>query len=174
MHLASQPPWTLFSTGDDDPFPLKGHVGSKTSAPDPVDANLSVEWVDPDIVEGHVIPQHQGITPRPAALPEHHRHEVEILQPELAIGTEKLRESLGYLTQASAHLTNVNTWLPRTYCKAMLRSDLWIPPMVKEMMVLKECDIYEVVPWPRGKKVVGSKSLPWNFHNLTHFKPLKR
>jgi len=55
--------------------------------------------------------------------------------------------------------------VPKTYNEAMKRPDLWLDPITKEIEMLKLQDIFEVVPRPSGKNVVGSKwvfTVKWN------------
>ena len=39
----------------------------------------------------------------------------------------------------------------------MKRPDLWLEPMTKEIEMLKVREVFEIVPRPQDKNVVGSK-----------------
>ena len=72
----------------------------------------------------------------------------------------RMRESLEYLKNASAHMASVaenDAWIPKTYQEAVSRPDLWWPPMAEELEMLKERGVYKVVPRLKGKNVVQSK-----------------
>jgi len=43
------------------------------------------------------------------------------------------------------------------YKDAMKRPELWWEPMVHELDMLREKEVFEVVPRPQGKNVIGSK-----------------
>jgi len=69
----------------------------------------------------------------------------------------KLKESTEYLNCSVTYITNMDIQVPKTYNKAMKRPDLWLDPITKEIEMLKLWDVFEVVPRPSGKNVVGSK-----------------
>jgi len=46
---------------------------------------------------------------------------------------------------------------PKTYREAMKRANLWWEPMAKEIEMLKQQNVFTIVPRPVGKNVVGSK-----------------
>jgi hypothetical protein len=48
---------------------------------------------------------------------------------------------------------------PKTYNEAMASQDAieWLAACEEEMWTWKDLDIYDVVPWPKGCKVIGSK-----------------
>jgi len=51
------------------------------------------------------------------------------------------------------------------YQKLTIRPDLWLDPITKEIKMLKLQDVFEVVPRPSGKNIVGSKwvfVVKWN------------
>ena len=73
----------------------------------------------------------------------------------------KLKESTEYLNCPVVYITNTNIQVPKTYNKAMKRLD----PMLKEIEMLKLWNIFEVMPRPSDKNVVGSKwvyAVTWN------------
>jgi len=73
--------------------------------------------------------------------------------------SNQLKESLEYLSRPVSNTadTNLDTWTPKTYKDAMKRPDLWWEPMEHELEMLKEKGVFEVVPRPQGKNVIGSK-----------------
>ena len=71
--------------------------------------------------------------------------------------SSQLIESREYLNRPSVFATNTDTWVPKTFYEAMKRPDLWWSPMVQEFEMLKERAVFELVPRPIGKNVVGSK-----------------
>jgi len=79
----------------------------------------------------------------------------------------RLKKSHEYLNRPIANFTDTNSdnWLPTTYNDAMKRADLWLDPMTKEYSMLKEREVFEVVPRPLNKNVVGLKwvfAIKWN------------
>jgi len=47
----------------------------------------------------------------------------------------------------------------------MKRLDLWLDPITKEIEILKSRDVFEIMPRPSGKNIVGSKwvfTVKWN------------
>jgi hypothetical protein len=79
-----------------------------------------------------------------------------------------MKDSLDYLGCAMANVTSVenaiddNVTVPKNYLEAMAWPDLWFQPMVKELMVMREKEVYCLVPRPLGKNVVKSR---WVFVN---------
>ena len=69
----------------------------------------------------------------------------------------RLRESHEYLNQPCTFIADIDSWVPKTFNNAMKRLDLWWEPMMKEFEMLKEQGIFELVPRPEGKNVIGSK-----------------
>jgi len=69
----------------------------------------------------------------------------------------RLHESLEYLNRATISSIEVDTWVPRTYIEAMKQPDLWWEPIATEISMLKEREVFELVPRPQGKNVVGSR-----------------
>ncbi|KAF7782993.1 hypothetical protein Agabi119p4_2369 [Agaricus bisporus var. burnettii] len=51
---------------------------------------------------------------------------------------------------------------PRNYREAMKNSDMWLDPMLKELNVMREKQVFRLVPRPVGKNVVKSR---WVFAN---------
>jgi len=47
--------------------------------------------------------------------------------------------------------------VPKTYNEAMKRPDLWLDPITKKIKMLKLQDVFEIVPRPSSKNVMGSK-----------------
>ncbi len=62
-----------------------------------------------------------------------------------------------------ANLTDAETPEPKTYDEAMASPDTieWLVACEDKMQTWKQLDMYNVVPWPKGRKIVGSK---WVFH----------
>ena len=58
-----------------------------------------------------------------------------------------------------ANITNAEAPKPKTYDKAMASLDAaeWLAACEEEMRTWKYLDIYNVVPQPKGQKVIGSK-----------------
>ena len=68
-----------------------------------------------------------------------------------------MKELQEYLNRLIAYTIDTDTWIPKTYNEVMKHPDLWWEPMVKEYKMLKQRGVYEIVPRPLGKNVVGSK-----------------
>jgi len=66
-------------------------------------------------------------------------------------------ESQEYLSRPHTFAVDTETWIPKTFNKAMKKPELWWEPMVKEFEMLKECEVFELVQRPVDKNVVGSK-----------------
>ena len=62
-----------------------------------------------------------------------------------------------------ANVANVKAPELKTYNEAMASLDAaeWLSACKEEMWTWKDLDVYDVVPWPKGHKVIGSK---WVFH----------
>jgi hypothetical protein len=62
-----------------------------------------------------------------------------------------------------ANLANAEAPEPKTYDKAMASLDAikWLAAYEDKMQTWKQLDVYDVIPWPKGRKIVGSK---WVFH----------
>ena len=71
--------------------------------------------------------------------------------------TSRLKDSLEYLSQPQAFLTDTENWVPGSFSDAMRRPDLWWEPMVREYEMLKEREVFELTPQPLGRNIVGSK-----------------
>jgi hypothetical protein len=79
-------------------------------------------------------------------------------------------ESLEYLNRPRANVSlmpqdlavDSSLSIPQTYHEAMKHSDLWFELMVKELQVMKDKNVYRLVPRPFGKNIVKSR---WVFAN---------
>jgi len=73
----------------------------------------------------------------------------------------RMKESLEYLSRPTASMVNTTTYsddiIPTTFNQAMKRADLWMEPMLKELAIIKEKEVFRIVPRPVGKNVVKSK-----------------
>lgn len=80
--------------------------------------------------------------------------------------SSRMKESLEYLNRPTASMVSAFTVddsaVPATFKQAMLRPDLWMEPMLKELAVMKEKSVFRLVPRPRNKNVVKSR---WVFAN---------
>jgi len=81
----------------------------------------------------------------------------------------RMKESLEYLSRPTASMVNTTTYndnaIPTTFNQAMKRPDLWMEPMLKELAVMKEKEVFCIVPRPIGKNVVKSKWVYANKYN---------
>jgi len=187
-HYTKQPTSVIF-TDDTDPFPYQRH--NSNSVPDNVDIPSTSTIPKETLVK--TIPQE--IAPRPLLITELHENrehinssisEHEDMNSENGNQVEnenqevlpvprrsqripkpsnRLIESCEYLNRSHAFTTDTNKWTPKTYTEAMRRPDLWWEPMVKEFEILKEQEVFELVPRPLGKNVVGCKwvyAIKWN------------
>jgi len=52
---------------------------------------------------------------------------------------------------------------PKSYDQAMASPDVaeWLAACEEEMQTWKDLEVYDVVPWLKGRKIIGSK---WVFH----------
>ncbi|KAJ3552615.1 hypothetical protein NP233_g12840 [Leucocoprinus birnbaumii] len=166
IHIAQQPTRALFSE-DDDPFP---YHPPQAKTPHQGEANPIDADVDMDASKDQLgLPQH-GIVPRPVKMTDLHDDSTEITRPSpvvtgdkpenegedangpLAIRrsrrearpSRKMLESMEYLKRTTAHMVDVDKWIPRTYKEAMTRPDLWWEPMSREIEMLKERGVFEV------------------------------
>jgi len=73
----------------------------------------------------------------------------------------RMKESLEYLSRPTASMVNTTTYnnnaIPTTFNQAMKRPDLWMEPMLKELAVIKEKEVFRTMPRPVEKNVVKSK-----------------
>jgi hypothetical protein len=82
--------------------------------------------------------------------------------------TSKMKNSLDYLGCATANIVlvenaiNDNVTMPKNYQEAMAQPDLWFQLMVKKLTVMREKEVYCLVPCPLGKNVMKSR---WVFVN---------
>jgi len=81
----------------------------------------------------------------------------------------KMKESLEYLSRPTASMVNTTTYddnaIPTTFNQVMKQPDLWMEPMLKELAVMKEKEVFCTVPRPVGKNVVKSKWVYANKYN---------
>jgi len=81
----------------------------------------------------------------------------------------RIKESLEYLSRPTASMVNTTTYgdnaILTTFNQAMKRADLWMEPMLKELAVMKEKEVFHIVPRPVGKNVVKSKWVYANKYN---------
>jgi len=81
----------------------------------------------------------------------------------------RMKESLEYLSRPTASMVNTTTYndnaIPTTFNQAMKRPDLWMEPMLKELAVMKEKEVFRIVPRSVGKNVVKSKWVYANKYN---------
>jgi len=81
----------------------------------------------------------------------------------------KMKESLEYLSRLTASMVNTTIYddnaIPTTFNQAMKQPDLWIEPMLKELAIMKEKEVFCTVPRPVGKNVVKSKWVYANKYN---------
>jgi len=68
-----------------------------------------------------------------------------------------LQESQEYLSWVLVYNVDTNTWIPKTYQDVMRRPNLWWKPIAKEIEMLKQRDVFILVPRLVGQSVVGSK-----------------
>ena len=61
---------------------------------------------------------------------------------------------LGRLT---VNAIDTELWVPQTYNNAIKRADLWQKLMATEYQMMKEQGVFEIVPQPEGRNVVGSR-----------------
>jgi len=73
----------------------------------------------------------------------------------------RMKESLEYLSRPTASMVNTTTYddnaILTTFNQAMKQPDLWMEPILKELAVMKEKEVFCTVPRPVGKNVVKSK-----------------
>lgn len=79
----------------------------------------------------------------------------------------RMRDSLEYLNRTRANVADAGgldktTTIPRNFTEAMCSPDTWFEPMIKELQVMKDKQVYRLVPRPLHKNVVQSK---WVFAN---------
>jgi len=83
----------------------------------------------------------------------------------------KMKESLKYLSRPTASMVNTIIYddnaIPTTFNQVMKRPDLWMEPMLKELAIIKEKEVFRTVPRPIGKNVVKSKWIYANKYNNT-------
>jgi len=187
-HYAKQPTSVIF-TDDTDPFSYQCY--NSNSVPDKIDIPSTSTIPKETLVK--TIPQE--IAPRPFPITELHENREHInssisehkdmnsengnqvenenqevlpvprRSQRIPKANNHLIESREYLNRSYAFTTDTNEWTPKTYTKAMRRPDLWWEPMVKEFEILKEREVFELVPRPLGKNVVGCKwvyAIKWN------------
>lgn len=171
-NLAQQPQHNIYND-ENDPF--------KHDVPEEPRGESSSEGGEDEKEEVEVAEELiTAIAPRPLAITDLHRGDgndggnVKAVstargETELPIAlrrerreprpSTRMKESLEYLQRTSAHvaLTDSDVWIPRTYKEAMKRPDLWLPPMSKELEMLKVRRVYEIVPRPLDHNVVDSK-----------------
>lgn len=174
-NLAKQPNPNTY-TNDNDPFKPLQDLASGDNNEDEAGDEVEEAEVAEELLT--------AIAPKPLAFTDLHRVDGDRKMPldappahdplDLPIAlrqerqeswlSSRMRDSLEYLrrTLANVAMTNADTWILRTYWKAMRRPDLWLPPMAKELETLKERCIYEVVPRPADHNVV---ELKWVFAN---------
>lgn len=176
-HLA-EPPTRTVLTHETDPFVKttdKGETELQTEAAPKVVPDQIVTAPRPlrmtDLHTAHEDTTEKPATPAvpPAAAPPPTPQTRPLDADDLPIAlrrnqrerriTEKLRESLEYLKNASAHVAvaDSDVWIPKTYQEAMSQPDLWLGPMQEELEMLKERGVYKVVPRPANRNVVKSK-----------------
>ena len=71
--------------------------------------------------------------------------------------TTRLQESTKYINRPIVNNVEDDNWIPRTFKEAMKRPDLWWEPMAAEIAMLKAREVFEIVPRPNERNVVGSK-----------------
>ncbi|KAF7768677.1 hypothetical protein Agabi119p4_7920 [Agaricus bisporus var. burnettii] len=79
--------------------------------------------------------------------------------------SQRMKESLEYLQRPEAHATESITEdsrVPKNHHEAMRRPDLWLEPMMKELNVMTEKQVFRLVPRPTGRNIVKSR---WVFAN---------
>jgi hypothetical protein len=78
-----------------------------------------------------------------------------------------MKESLEYLGQAQAHVAFMDREMdiPKAFYKAMKRPDLWFAPMVKELQMMKNKEVYCLVSQPADKNVAKSQWVSANKYN---------
>ena len=67
-----------------------------------------------------------------------------------------------YNLSSYGHCTNIvqaDAPEPKTYAEAIASPDAltWLTMYKEEMRMFKNMDIYDIVPWPKGHKIIGSK-----------------
>ena len=81
----------------------------------------------------------------------------------------RIKESLKYLSRPTASIVNTTTYddnaILTTFNQEMKRPDLWMEPMLKELAVMKEKEVFHTVSRPIGKNVVKSKWVYANKYN---------
>lgn len=169
-NIAQQPSRNIY-TEDNNPFRPADIDGPGNNT----NGNTNEEDEEAEVAEELLT----DVSPKPVAMSDLHRVDRDGNQPsdttlvpdalDLPIAlqrerreprpTTRLRESLEYLKRTSAHVAIVDTddWIPRTYREAMQWPDLWLPPMLKELKMLKERSVYEIIPRPADHNVVDSK-----------------
>jgi hypothetical protein len=78
-----------------------------------------------------------------------------------------MRDSLEYLNRTQASLADAagadsGTSVLWSFAEAMHSPDIWFKPMMKELQVMKDKEVYRLVPRPIERNVVQSK---WVFAN---------
>jgi len=62
----------------------------------------------------------------------------------------RMKESLEYLSRPTASMVNTTTYgddaIPTTFNQVMKRADLWMEPMLKELAIMKEKEVFHIVP----------------------------
>ena len=71
------------------------------------------------------------------------------------IPSRQLQELQEYLSRPSAYNVNTDTWIPKTYREAMKKANLWWEPMAKEIKMLKQQNVFTIVPRPVVKMLLG-------------------
>jgi hypothetical protein len=77
----------------------------------------------------------------------------------------RMKESLEYLSRPTASLADVagnDSAVPTTFNQAMKCPELWLAPMLKELAIMEEKQVFRLVPCPADKNVVKSK---WVYAN---------
>jgi len=82
--------------------------------------------------------------------------------PKHTIHPPVLDDDLRYDISSYGHCANVThaeAPEPKTYDEAMASSNAvkWLATCKEEMRTWKDLDIYDIIPWPKGHKIIGSK-----------------
>lgn len=79
--------------------------------------------------------------------------------------SQRMKDSMEYLGRPMANVVDSEVhdlWVPKNYHEAMKSPELWLDPMLKELRVMKDKEVYRLVPRPTNKNVVKSR---WVYAN---------
>ena len=75
------------------------------------------------------------------------------------MGTYFLFGALIILGRSTVNAIDTELQIPQTYNNAIKRADLWQKPMATKYQMMKKQEVFEIVPQPEGRNVVGSRQM---------------